>query len=57
MRLMKHTAPLSKEECETVKAVAEITTLMMRMEQNKKNGGKDEVRMELCMKKIRKLYQ
>ena len=56
MRLMKATANMSQPDGEIIKASMEMVTIVMRMEQSSKNGGRDELRMELCIKKIRNLY-
>lgn len=53
MRAMKMTQLVTEEESQTVKAVLEICTIMMRMEQNVKNNNKDEIRAEKAIKKIR----
>ena len=43
---------LKKDEGEmmVIKLIAEITTIVMRLEQNLKNNGKDEIRVEKALK-------
>ena len=43
MRLFKTAQLVSTEDELVMKSVAEITTMMMRMEQSTKNGSADEI--------------
>ena len=58
MRLFKMTV-LKKDEGEmmVIKLIAEITTIAMRLEQNLKNNGKDEIRVEKALKQLAKCYK
>ena len=56
IRLFKTSQLVDEEDERIMKSVAEITTIMMRMEQNRKNGGVDEIDYFQAMKTIKKLH-
>ena len=57
MRLFKMAQVVGEQGEKTMKSVAEVATMLMRLEQSRINGGKDEVRIELTMKKLQKLFR
>ena len=57
VRLFKTAQSLSEEDELVMKAIAEITTMMMRMEQSPINGGKDEIQWDKAIQRITKLHQ
>ena len=57
MRLFKTAQLLSEDEGEIIMSIAEISTMLMRLEQNKKNDGKDEIHVDKAIKKIARLHK
>ena len=57
IRLFKTTQLVDEDDERIMKSIAEITTIMMRMEQNCKNGGVDEIDYYQAMRTIKKPHK
>lgn len=57
MRLFKTTQLVSEEDELVMKSIAEIATILMRMEQSAKNGAVDEIHFDKAIKKVTWLHK
>ena len=57
LRLFKTAQLVSTEDESVMKSIAEITTMMMRLEQNTKNGAVDEIHVSKAIRKITWLHK
>ena len=48
---------MPEEDGKKMKAIAEIVTMVMRIEQSLINNGKDEIRISKALKRMKKLYR